>query len=97
MLSSSQTHDAENTRPLEVFTWNEDASVTERRRRRARTSRTLAWASIISAVALLVRRPLSRTHRRIRAQCERGLRARRTALDERVHAVRVPFHRELIG
>lgn len=60
MLSSSQTHDAENTRPLEAFTWNEDASVTERRRRRARTSRTLAWASIISAVALLVRRPLSR-------------------------------------
>jgi hypothetical protein len=54
MLSSSQSQDAENTSPLEVFTWNEDASVTERRRRRARTSRTLAWGSVISALTLIV-------------------------------------------
>ena len=54
MLSSGQSHDTEITTPLESFTWNEDASVTERRRRRARTSRTLAWASIVSAVALVV-------------------------------------------
>jgi len=54
MSSSGQLHDAENISPLEAFTWNEDASVTERRRRRARTSRALAWASIVSAVALVV-------------------------------------------
>ena len=54
MLSSSQSQDAENTTPPEAFTWIEDASITERRRRRARTSRTLAWASIVSALALVV-------------------------------------------
>jgi hypothetical protein len=54
MLSSSQLHDAENSRPVEAFRWTEDASVTEGRRRRARSSRILAWASIVSAVALVV-------------------------------------------
>jgi hypothetical protein len=54
MLSSNQTHHAENASPLEAFTWIEDVSVAKRRRRRARTSRTLAWASIISAVAIIV-------------------------------------------
>ena len=53
--SSQQRHDvyAEIRSPLETFTWNVDATVTARRRRRAKILRIFAVGSFLSAIALV--------------------------------------------
>ena len=53
--SSQQRHDvyAEIVSPVETFTWNVDATVTARRRRRANTLRMIAVGSFFSAIALV--------------------------------------------
>ena len=56
MVSSSrQRHDvyAEIVSPVETFTWNVDATVTARRRRRAITLRMFAVGSLLSAIAVV--------------------------------------------
>lgn len=45
---------AEIVSPQETFSWNEDESVTERRRRRARTTRLFVLIGLASALVLLL-------------------------------------------
>ncbi|HEY8276581.1 MAG TPA: hypothetical protein VIG52_06265 [Methyloceanibacter sp.] len=54
--SSNQKRDevyAEIVSPLETFTWNVDATVTARRRRRTTTLRLFALGSFLSVIALV--------------------------------------------
>ena len=53
--SSQQRHDvyAEIVSPVETFTWNVDATVTARRRRRANTLRMFAVGGFLSAIVLV--------------------------------------------
>jgi hypothetical protein len=53
--SSQQRHDvyAEIVSPVETFTWNVDATVTARRRRRAIALRMIAVGSFLSAIAVV--------------------------------------------
>jgi hypothetical protein len=44
--------DGEIISPLEIFTWQVDGSVKERRRRRARTSRV--WVAFVSVMLVLL-------------------------------------------
>ena len=57
MVSSSKQQRqevyAEIVSPLETFTWNVDATVTARRRRRANILRMFALGSFLSAIALV--------------------------------------------
>ena len=57
MASSSKRSnyvDQELISPLEHFTWTEDDSITQRRLRRAKASRLMVGASVVSAVAFVM-------------------------------------------